>query len=118
MNHINKKKYKRIPLREIREFANRIAGEFDVERIILFGSYAYGHPTEDSDVDVLIVMDHDKKRNRQQGLEISSSCYPRKFPLDLIVRRPRELVRRIPMGDWFLKEVCERGKVLYERTVS
>jgi len=105
---------KRVSMRAIRAVAQRIAEHFQPEKIILFGSYAYGHPKTESDVDLLVIMDT-PLRTRQQRLEISLALSPRPFPLDVIVRTPRELAERIAMGDLFLAEILTRGKVLYER---
>jgi predicted nucleotidyltransferase len=105
---------RRISMRSIRAVAKRIADRFQPEKIILFGSYAYGHPKPESDVDLLVIMDT-PLRSRQQRLEISRARSPRPFPLDIIVRTPRELAERIAMGDLFLSEIATRGKVLYER---
>ena len=105
---------RRISLHTIRAVALRIADRFQPERIILFGSYAYGHPKPESDVDLLVIMDT-PLRSRQQRLEISRALSPRPFPLDIIVRTPQELAERIVMGDLFLREITTRGKVLYER---
>lgn len=99
---------------QIRRYARRIGREFDPQRVILFGSYAYGKPTEDSDVDVLVVMDHTKSRDVDQAIEIDL-LLDRSFPMDLIVRKPAEVRRRLAMGDMFLKTIVEEGKVLYER---
>jgi uncharacterized protein len=99
---------------QIRRYARDIGRTFRAERVILFGSYAYGRPTEDSDVDVLVVMDHDKRRNADQALEIDLALN-RSFPMDLIVRRPAELRERVAMGDSFLKTILQDGQVLYER---
>jgi predicted nucleotidyltransferase len=105
-------------MKVIHTVARQIAEKFPVEKIMLFGSYAYGKPSEGSDVDLLIVMNHNKRSNRKQMFEISKSLSPRLFPMDLVVRTPRDLEVRIPQGDWFLKQVTEKGKVLYERSHS
>jgi predicted nucleotidyltransferase len=105
---------RRISLHAIRAVADRIAEHFQPEKIILFGSYAYGHPKPESDVDLLVIMDT-PLRSRQQRLEISRALSPRPFPLDVVVRTPQELAERIAMGDLFLREITTRGKVLYER---
>jgi uncharacterized protein len=105
---------RRISMHAIRAVAQRIADRFQPEKIILFGSYAYGHPKPESDVDLLVIMDT-PLRSRQQRLEISRALSPRPFPLDIIVRTPRELAERIAIGDLFLREITTRGKVLYER---
>ena len=106
-----------IPMRAIRAVAQRIAERFQPEKIILFGSYAEGYPKPESDVDLLVIMET-SLRSRQQRLEISRALSPRPFPLDIIVRTPRELAERIALGDLFLREVTTRGKVLYERDRS
>ncbi|MBV6450246.1 MAG: hypothetical protein MHPDNHAH_00967 [Anaerolineales bacterium] len=103
---------KRIPQTVIRNLARRIAEEFKPEKIILFGSYARGNPRPESDVDLLVVMDTNK-RESQQSLEIRRSLGVL-FGMDLIVRTPKKLSQRLKMGDSFLKDVLKEGKVLYE----
>ena len=100
----------------IRKFARQVARQFNPRKIILFGSYAYGKPTEDSDVDILIVMSF-KGRNPEKATEIWMATKP-KFPIDIMVRKPAELKKRLKMGDFFLREITERGKVLYEAADS
>jgi predicted nucleotidyltransferase len=102
-----------IPLAAIRRFARRIAERFQPEKIILFGSYAYGHPHAESDVDLLVVMPAANEIN--QAIRIHVAFEP-VFPLDLIVRTPDRLARRLAEGDWFLREIMDKGKVLYEST--
>jgi predicted nucleotidyltransferase len=105
---------KRIPMRSIRALANKIAHAFQPEKIILFGSYAYGKPKPESDVDLLIVMST-SLRSRQQRLQISRALSPRPFPLDIVVRTPEQVRERIALGDSFLSEIASRGRVLYAR---
>ena len=105
---------RRIPMRAIRTVVKQIAEKFQPEKIILFGSYAYGKPRPESDVDLLVVMDT-PLRSRQQRLEISRALSPRPFPLDIIIRTPKQLEERLSMGDLFLLEIATQGKVLYER---
>src|SRR6266478_638498 len=77
-----------IPLAVIRRFARRIAEQFSPDQIILFGSYAYGTPHADSDVDILVVM---PARNQlDQAVRIELACEPC-FPLDIIVRTPHSM---------------------------
>jgi len=99
---------------QIRAFSNAIAREFSPRKIVLFGSYAYGNPTEDSDVDVLVIMPFDRKRGRK-SLEIRQRI-PADFPLDLIVRTPQFIARRLQWGDCFIQEILTKGDVLYEAT--
>ncbi len=96
----------------IRQVCRRIAQHYQPEKIILFGSHAYGQPTPDSDLDLLVVMPfeggyfHQAARIRQHlGLPI---------PMDLLVRTPEQLQNRLEMGDSFMQEIIARGKVMYE----
>lgn len=99
--------------RDIEATCADIVREFSPLQIILFGSYAYGVPTEYSDVDLLVVMPIPKSENRRQALAIRQRI-PSRFSMDIIVRSPEEIAYRISHNDWFLKEVTERGEVLYE----
>ncbi len=96
----------------IRNYAKRIGRRFHPQQVILFGSYASGMATEDSDVDLLIIMDHDKARNIDQAIEIQLAT-DATFPMDLIVRRPDEVNQRLAMNDVFLKGLLNDGEVLY-----
>lgn len=101
-----------IPMAAIRRFARAIAKQFRPDKIILFGSDAYGKPHRDSDVDILVVM---PARNQiDQAIKIGCAV-DAPFPLDLIVRTPHNMSWRLEAGDWFLREIVERGKVLYEQ---
>jgi len=102
-----------IAIKDIRQYANAIVRTFNPERVVLFGSYAEGHPTEDSDVDLLVVMPHEG-RDVEQAFEIRRTI-PRTFPLDLVVRTPEGLQRRLGQNDTFLTAVWRTGKTLYER---
>ncbi len=97
---------------QIRQVSDEIARRFRPERIILFGSYAYGTPTEDSDVDLLVVMPFEG-RTAKQAIAIRGAVYAG-FPMDLIPITPERLKYRLEIEDFFLREVVEKGKVLYE----
>src|SRR5574341_284067 len=118
MKHVRSKRRNgnntRIPRRAINDVVKRIENNFDPERIILFGSYAYGKPHPYSDVDLLVVMET-KERPLAKQLEISRALSPHPFGMDILVRAPKQLKRRIAMGDYFLREIVTRGKVVYER---
>src|SRR5438552_1809770 len=101
-----------IPMRVIRRFAAQVAERFEPDKIILFGSYAYGTPHADSDVDILVVMP--ARNELDQAVKISLA-FEQPFPLDLIVRTPKKLAWRLKEGDWFLREIVSRGKVLYAK---
>lgn len=99
-------------MRVIRQFAQQVAERFQPEKIILFGSHAYGEPHADSDVDILVVMP--TRNELDQAARISLTIDP-PFPLDIDVRTPKTMTWRLEEGDSFLREVVERGKVLYEK---
>jgi predicted nucleotidyltransferase len=100
-----------IPMTAIRRFARQIAERFRPEKIILFGSYAYGTPHAESDVDLLVIMP--ARDVVAQAIRIDLA-FERPFSLDLIVRTPNQIERGLKEDDWFLREVIEKGKVLYE----
>ena len=95
----------------IQGLASRIGKAFHPRRIVLFGSYAYGHPTADSDVDLLIEMPHEGKP-WQTATAIRREVQAA-FPVDYLVRSSEELAHRIAMGDCFVREIVEKGEVLY-----
>lgn len=93
----------------------RIVSELKPEKIVLFGSYAYGNPTPDSDVDLLIVMETNGK-NKEAYRAASMLLYPRQFPVDIIVKTPKEVETELKRkGNFFLREIVNKGRVLYER---
>ncbi|HWF44098.1 MAG TPA: nucleotidyltransferase domain-containing protein [Candidatus Kapabacteria bacterium] len=95
----------------IRNFAAEVARRYKPEKIILFGSYARGTANEDSDVDMLVIMDFEG-RERQMVSEIRSKIRSH-FPLDLLVRRAPDIQWRIKEDDFFLQEVMRQGTILY-----
>ena len=96
----------------IHRFARVVAEQFQPELIILFGSYAYGTPHDDSDVDVLVVM---PARNQHTQAVRIRWAIPVPFPLGLIVRTPKNLQWRLEEGESFHTEIVTKGKVLYEK---
>jgi predicted nucleotidyltransferase len=107
---------KAISRQQIKTYAMEVARQFHPQRIILFGSYAYGKPTQDSDVDLLVIMRHNK-RNVEQAIEIRTKL-DAPFPMDLLVRTPERVTERIGLGDFFMREIVTKGKVLYEAAHS
>lgn len=103
-----------IQKKDIVKLAESIAEKYDPEKIILFGSYAQGNPNPASDVDLLIIIDTDQSP-RKKSVDISCS-FKHTFPIDIIVRTPKEITERLQYGDFFMKEIVDNGKVLYERT--
>lgn len=96
----------------IQQLCQRIANRFSPEKIILFGSHAYGQPTAESDVDLLVVMEYEGSP-LQQAIKISREL-GLVTPLDLLVRTPAQVQERLRLEDPFMREIVQRGKVLYE----
>jgi len=100
--------------KSLRPAIQRIADELKPEKIILFGSYAYGTPNSHSDVDLLVVLKTNTSL-KERSWKVSRLLLPRPFPVDILVKTPKELETALRSGDFFLKEIMTRGKVLYER---
>ncbi|MBI4738602.1 nucleotidyltransferase domain-containing protein [Candidatus Woesearchaeota archaeon] len=98
----------------MRSVAQRIGGELPVKKVILFGSYAWGKPGPDSDVDLFIIM-KSRERPARRASRIYQMLYPPPFPMDILVRTPQEVRRRMAQGDFFISDIIKQGKVLYER---
>ena len=84
------------------------------EKVILFGSYGYGSPTNDSDVDLLVILET-SDRPADRYLAISRLIRPRPFPLDILVKTPAEITQALEKGDFFIQEIVMKGQTLYER---
>jgi len=102
----------KVTQKTISAFARQIAQQFNPHKIILFGSYAYGKPTADSDVDMLVIMPFEGK-SAYKATEILLATDPC-FPIDLLVRTPEQIKTRVELGDFFIREITKKGKVLYE----
>jgi uncharacterized protein len=101
-----------VAMNEIEQFGKRIGEEFDAEKVILFGSYAHGTATQNSDVDLLIVASFEG-RSVDKSVQIRMKLHPA-FPVDLLVRTPEKIRQRLEIGDQFIKDILQWGKVLYE----
>lgn len=101
-----------VTMREIKRLVAAIGREFQPQQIVLFGSYVYGQPQNDSDVDLLVVMPFEGPA-AYKALETLERVDP-PFAVDLIVRTPQEVQERLAWNDYFLREITEHGMVLYE----
>ena len=96
----------------IRQTVDRIVRQFHPRQVVLFGSHAYGTPSRDSDVDILVTMETTLS-NVEQAVEIRRAVdFP--FPTDLLVRTPSQITERLSLGDVFIREIMTRGVVIYE----
>jgi uncharacterized protein len=112
--HLPRRRYwgAEIPMAVIRRYARQVAAQFHPEKIILFGSHAYGTPHADSDVDLLVIMP--ARNQHDQAFKIRYAL-PAPFPMDLLVRTPNNLQWRLKEGESFHTEIVTKGKVLYEK---
>jgi predicted nucleotidyltransferase len=101
-----------IPKRRIRAYCNAVAREFQPDKIILFGSYAYGQPTAESDVDLLVVLAF-RGNDVSKAMQIRSR-FKTPFPMDILVRKPKFVHERLLERDMFIEQVVKHGRVLYE----
>lgn len=101
------------------EVVGKLKSEYKPLRIILFGSYAYGNPTEDSDIDLLILKNTNKRRV-DRFVQVKKIIYnPNcKIPISPLVYSPKELEERLRIGDDFIKEIIQKGTILYEKASS
>jgi len=97
---------------ELERIVDQIVDNFHPRKIILFGSYAYGRPNRDSDVDLLIVMESKERPARLSGKISAAIKHP--FPIDILVKTPQQIERRLAIGDPVVKEATSKGMVLYD----
>ena len=99
----------------ILEIVNKIKREYQPDKIILFGSYAYGRPDRDSDIDLLIVKDTlERFIDRLVTVTRIVSDPKRLTPLEVVVLTPEEIRSKLENGDQFLRGILDKGEVLYE----
>jgi predicted nucleotidyltransferase len=100
----------------LQDITRKIAEAFQPDKIILFGSYAYGQPRYDSDLDLLVVTRrHQKYSVFERASMVLKVCRPHLVGIDVLVRTPKELVERLKIGDPFFQKIITQGQVLYER---
>jgi len=103
-----------IQSREIKRWCERVAREFRPQKIVIFGSYARGTPTENSDVDVLVVMPLARgQRDVRQATAIRERVRA-SFPMDVTVRSPQQIARRLAQGDGFIADVLRHGRLMHK----
>ena len=98
----------------VQEVIQRIVEGYDPEKIIIFGSYARGDWTDDSDLDVLVV-----KETRERPFErigaVSGSCWPRKLSMDIVVKTPEEIENELQEQQLFTREIMREGVLVHDR---
>lgn len=96
----------------VQNYCDDVAREFRPEKIILFGSYAGGRPTPDSDVDLLVILPF-RGNDTAKAIQIRSR-FNTPFPMDLLVRKPEFIATRLRERDMFVEAVMTQGRVMYE----
>ena len=102
-----------IAMQDIKRYCDAIAAAFKPQKIILFGSYAYGSPTEDSDVDVLVVMPKSRRATMDTAVKMRLHV-PASFPMDIVVKGEGEVERRLRDRDLFMQQITREGRMMYE----
>lgn len=102
-----------ISIEKVKEKANSIVKNFNPEKIILFGSIANGLQNQNSDADMLIILKTNKP-TFELGVEIATSL-KHDFPMDIIVKTPEQITKRLEIGDYFIQNIFREGITLYER---
>ena len=97
---------------QIYAVTSQIVEQFHPCKVILFGSFAYGHPTEDSDVDLLVVLN--RERVSLHDAAIISQAVDHPFPLDIVVQSAAQWETSLREGASFASEIAQKGQVLYE----
>ncbi|WP_346289422.1 nucleotidyltransferase domain-containing protein [Sphaerothrix gracilis] len=103
-----------VEMRQIEALGRQIAARFRPERIILFGSYANGQPTADSDVDLLVILPFEGYPFRVAAAILKATNPD--FAVDLLARTPEQIEQRLAIGDDFIQDILERGKILHKAT--
>lgn len=98
---------------QLQPIVSKIVGSFRPKKIILFGSYAWGQPSKNSDVDLLIIKGGSKKNTREMAIELEQILSQRALPLDLLVYKPEQVEKRLSVNDSFMSKIINKGIVLY-----
>lgn len=107
------KKLQKFYQKEIKEITRQIVKKYKPEKIILFGSFAWGKPTRDSDVDLFIVK-KTKRSFHDRQLFLRRSLFGSGVPLDLLIFTPREIKKRLNLGDFFVRDIINKGETIYD----
>lgn len=99
--------------KQIEQITRTVVSQYKPEKVILFGSFAYGKPKASSDIDMLIV----KKTKKRKIDRIKEVLFlvDSDLPFEPLVYTPKEIKQRLSLGDFFIEKVMNQGKVLYEK---
>ena len=100
---------------QLQILADRIVASLDPEEVILFGSRAYGTPTAESDVDILVVLETELPRRERAAQVYGAIAGTGIRGVQALVRTPNEIQQALAVGDFFIREIVIRGRVLYAK---
>ena len=98
--------------KQLLQITDKIKTHFNPQKIIVFGSYAWGKPTDDSDIDIFLIMESNLRRD-ERARQVQKIFSQRSFPLDVIVYTPEEVEQSLKRGNPIIREILNQG-VLYE----
>jgi len=98
----------------LKNIVDKIINNFNPDKIIIFGSYAYGHPTVDSDMDIMIVMETDEKPHKR-AVSVRKVLKGIGIPKDIIVKTPEEFERFKDIVGTIVYPAAHKGRIIYER---
>ncbi len=104
----------KITNKKIKKISDLIAESCKPQKIILFGSFAWGKPTKDSDVDLMIIKQI-RKNKRQAQINLARLLFGQGVPVDTLIYTPREIKKRLELKDFFIQDIFKKGKILYEK---
>lgn len=99
----------------LNEITNKLVSEFQPEEIILFGSYIWGRPHEDSDLDLLVVISESQERPTMRATRAYRCLRGIRMPIDILVKTRREVERHRPVYASLTRRILDEGKILYGR---
>ncbi|MBI2339198.1 MAG: nucleotidyltransferase domain-containing protein, partial [Deltaproteobacteria bacterium] len=101
----------------LQTISQKIVENFQPQKVILFGSHAWGKPKPESDIDLLVVTNAlSPLRPAQRRLQVKHVCQPPLVPMDVLVHTPEEIGEKSEAGDLFLAKILAEGKVLYDKS--
>ncbi len=99
---------------QINDIVNRIAISYDPDKIILFGSYAHGNYSDNSDLDFILIKDTNIPKHKR-GLEVRRLFYGLPIPMDFKIYTSTEFSNELLNQYSFLSSAIKGSKILYER---
>lgn len=98
----------------VQNIVEKLVAAYSPQKVILFGSHAFGNPDSDSDIDLLIIKDTQESFfDRLATARRAVSGAHKGIPLDILVLTPQELDARLKSGDQFLTDIFENGQLIY-----